>query len=147
MYGSYKTESGWTAVKSTLVIIVVLLLCGNVGFAALRFIEKVRVTNAISELSILSTAIDRYFLDNRSYPDNDSGLAALVEKPSDLDIPTSWKGPYITEEKFLDPWGQEYLYQAPGRWGMPYSLSSLGSDGLEGGFESASDINSRDLNR
>jgi general secretion pathway protein G len=51
-------------------------------------------------------------------------------------------GPYVTREDFSDPWGNPYIYEVPGHNGLPFGLTSLGADGMEGGEGNDRDINS-----
>ena len=39
-----------------------------------------------------------------------------------------------------DPWGQPYVYRAPGSGGNPYEVYSLGADGKVGGSGDRADI-------
>jgi general secretion pathway protein G len=41
-----------------------------------------------------------------------------------------------------DPWGNEYVYQAPGQNGDDYFIASYGADGKEGGSGDDADITS-----
>ena len=79
-------------------------------------------------------AIDRYRIDMGHYPrSEDGGLRALIEKPSDEQEAKKWAGPYVGAEGLKDPWGNEYIYEYPGRYNEGgYDLSSPGADGQPG---------------
>ncbi len=61
-----------------------------------------------------------------SYPSTEQGLGALSRRPVTVD-PGSWKGPYL-KSPFLDPWGEEWIYQFPGTHQKDYDLWSKGPD-------------------
>ena len=67
---------------------------------------------------------------------------ALLEKPNVSPIPNNWNGPYIRSgKKLLDPWGNLYQYENPGRRNrVGYDLYSYGKDGQEGGEGDNADI-------
>ena len=52
-----------------------------------------------------------------------------------------WRGPYLKKKVDKDPWGNSYVYKAPGAK-AEYELTSLGADGKEGGDGDDADINS-----
>ena len=73
------------------------------------------------------------------YPNSKEGLTALVRRPQGVEL---WNGPYLKGGSVPnDPWGNPYVYRAPGTHG-PYDILSYGSDGHEGGEGSGADITS-----
>ena len=56
--------------------------------------------------------IETYRMVAGTYPSEQQGLDALVEKPSSAPEPRRWKQQFKTLPK--DPWGQEYEYKNPG---------------------------------
>jgi type II secretion system protein G len=86
--------------------------------------------DASSAMAEMHEALDRYYLDNGSYPTTSQGLQALASRPSADG--KRWGGPYIQGIP-NDPWGHAYLYRSDGN---TYALKSLGLDGIE----SADDI-------
>ncbi len=85
----------------------------------------------------IASALELYYLDNGSYPSEQSGLGALMAKPADA---KRWNGPYLKKaDGLVDPWGQPYLYN----WqtgAKAFELSSLGADGAPGGEGENADI-------
>ena len=80
-----------------------------------------------------------FYLDAGRYPSGSEGLAALVQRPGNM---STWNGPYLKGGIVpADPWGNAYVYRAPGEHGA-YDIVSYGSDGQEGGTGTASDIDS-----
>jgi len=91
--------------------------------------EQARVTAAQTQISSFSTALDAFEVDNGYYPRGKSGLQELVQQPRDAQ---NWRGPYLKEIP-KDPWGNEYIYECPGRVnGTSYDLTSAGPDGKAG---------------
>ena len=87
--------------------------------------EQARQTAAQSQIATFGTALDAFEVDNGYYARGGTGLDELLVQPSDL---ASWKGPYIKDVP-VDPWGNEYLYEAPGKFNPSgYDLISSGPD-------------------
>ena len=99
-----------------------------------KWLERANVDAARLQIEALSGNIDLYRLEVGAYPPT---LEALVAKP---DGAKRWNGPYLKKTVIpKDPWGRDYRYRVPGRYG-PYDLFSLGSDGFEGGEGHKADI-------
>ncbi len=128
-----KMEEGWTFIESIMVITIVLLLTSTVGVAGLKHVERARKSAAKQELAALSLALDGFRLDCGAYPSQEQGLSSLWRDPSVLGHESGWNGPYVSKNDFVDPWGGDYDYRIPGKDGMPYTLSCLGADGIQGG--------------
>jgi type II secretion system protein G len=74
----------------------------------------------------IKTALDRYEIDNGSYPSN---FNDLILKPTGM---TNWSGPYLDGIP-QDGWGHNYIYEFPGKHNpSSYDLLSAGPDGKEG---------------
>jgi len=138
----FTDEAGWTFVETLIVIGIVIILTGSVGFMGLKYLEKAKIVSTRSEIQALSMALDSYYLDNGKYPTEDQGLKSLWVRPTLEPVPKQWSGPYVNKDDFLDAWGNKYNYQLPGEEGLPYSITSLGSDGYPGGEGNEKDINS-----
>jgi general secretion pathway protein G len=93
--------------------------------------DKAKRKKARADISELTTALDRYYLDNGYYPTTDQGLRALVTQPTAGIVPivplAYCTGCYI-ERVPKDPWGNPYFYQSDGN---SYVLKSLGPDGVD----------------
>ena len=68
------------------------------------------------------------------------GLDILIKRPAGEE---AWRGPYLDEDIPKDPWGNDYVYQAPATSSDRPVLSSLGGDGKSGGDGNDADIFSR----
>ena len=64
---------------------------------------------ARDELNLYAKALEIFHADFGRYPTAKEGLAALVKRPSTL---AGWRGPYIEKDYSVDPWDNEYVYQA-----------------------------------
>jgi general secretion pathway protein G len=127
-------------------IAIVLILMTSVGVVIVGNIDRAKQTSARDHIKSFALALDAYLIDCGRYPTEEQGLAALVEKPILSPVPDGWKGPYLqTLEIPADPWDNLYEYEVPGPGGLPYGIRSYGSDGLEGGEDSARDIVSWDM--
>jgi general secretion pathway protein G len=97
------------------------------------------VTVARTDVRTIAASLEMYRLDNRIYPATSQGLEALVSRPVSPPVPPNWSaGGYLAEVP-VDPWGNPYVYRAPGEDG-PYDLVSLGADGKPGGEGVDADI-------
>ena len=126
---------GFTLIEIMVVILILGLLATIVVQSLKGATDKAKRTKAQADISELKTALDRYYLDNGSYPTSDQGLQALVTAPSTGNVPTNWES-YI-ESIPPDPWGHPYFYQSDGN---SYVLKSFGADGVEGGEGKNADI-------
>jgi len=130
-------ERGFTLVEILVVITIIGLIMGLVGPRVLNYLTESKAKAAKIQIESFASALDLYFLDNGRYPNGSEGLGALVQRPGSL---TSWNGPYLKGATVPnDPWGNAYVYRAPGQHGT-YDIMSYGADGQEGGTGSAADI-------
>lgn len=73
-----------------------------------RLIEKIK------------RALEVYKRDNGSYPTQEQGLKALIEKPTARPMPINWNGPYIDNRLLLSEDTRPYKYQLD-RYGDKWS--------------------------
>lgn len=120
---------GFTLVEMLLVLVILATLAAIVYPKLAGRSEQARVTAAATQISSFSTALDAFEVDNGRYPRGKGGLLDLVNPPADT---PSWRGPYLKEIP-KDPWGNEYVYECPGRLNpSSYDLISPGPDGKSG---------------
>jgi len=129
----------WTFIETLIVIGIILILTSSVGFMAFKYIDQAKVATAKSQVDTFALALNAYYLDCKQYPDAQTGLNALWEKPAGVD---GWNGPYIAKAVPTDPWGHAYVLKIPGPNGLPFEILSLGADGAEGGAGNNADISS-----
>jgi general secretion pathway protein G len=136
-----KYSKGFTLLELLVVLGIIAMLAGIVGPQVMKHMGTAKIKAAKVQIEDISTALDMYKLDVGNYPNNQQGLAVLVEKPADI---KQWNGPYLRKEKVpVDPWQQEYHYQQPGQHGK-FDLYSYGADDKQGGEGEDQDINSWD---
>jgi general secretion pathway protein G len=122
-------RSAFTLVEMLLVLVILATLAAIVYPKLAGRSEQARTTAVATQISSFSTALDAFEVDNGYYPKGKGGLLDLVQQPRDAQ---SWKGPYLKEIP-KDPWGNEYVYECPGRLNpSSYDLTSGGPDGKVG---------------
>lgn len=133
--------AGFTLIEIMVVIIILGLLATLVIPNITGYTEKAKREKARADIASLEGALELFRADSGFYPSTEQGLDALVIKPSTGRIPAKWmEGGYFKKGVPLDPWGNRYVYFAPGRRGEGYEVISLGSDGQE----SEDDVSSSD---
>ena len=131
---------GFTLIEVLVVIVVIAILATLVAPSLFKNVGDARVATARTQIETFGTALDAYRLDNGRYPSTAQGLNALWERPA-IDAPANWKSPYLRKAVPKDPWGNAYVYTAPGKVNpQSYDLVSLGADGRPGGEGDDSDI-------
>ncbi len=129
-YRAGKRTTGFTLIELLLVLVILGVLAAIVVPKFSGRTEQARRTAAVSQISTFGTALDAYEVDMGSYPQGRSGLNALLQQPREG---TGWRGPYLQKEIPLDPWGNAYIYECPGKNNPSgYDLSSPGPDGRAG---------------
>jgi general secretion pathway protein G len=123
-------QSAFTLVEMLLVLVIIGTLAAIVVPKLAGRSEQARTTAAHSQIAAFGTALDAFEVDNGYYPRGSDGLNELLVAPRDAQ---SWKGPYLKQEIPLDPWGNAYIYEYPGKNNPNgYDLSSPGPDGRAG---------------
>ena len=145
--GKARGKSGFSLVELLVAVTIMLVLAGTVAVNLMKEPGKARVARAKSDIATLKTAVRLYESDNFAIPTQRQGLEALVTKPTSEPLPRNWRvGGYIDRADLpRDPWGNGYLYFAPGRNGEAFEILSYGSDAQPGGEGDASDISSSSL--
>ncbi len=135
-----RRASGFTLIEVLVVIVVIAVLATLVAPNLFRNVGDARMATARTQIETFGTALDAYRLDNGAYPTSVQGLAALWERPS-INPPANWRSPYLRKAVPRDPWGNAYVYVAPGRVNpQSYDLLSQGADGRPGGEGENADI-------
>ena len=134
---------GFTLLELLVVLSVMALIAGIVTPQVMNMLGGAKTRAAALQVEALVTALDYYQLDVGSYPNQDQGLDALLNRPRDA---TNWRGPYVRKKQhLLDPWGRAFAYRLPGR-NRPFEVYSLGADAREGGTGDDADVSSADAN-
>ena len=140
-----KHQAGFTLIELMVVIVILGILATIIVPKIMNRPEQARQLKAKMQIEGFETALKLYKLDNGAYPNTEQGLQALVTPPATGVSKNYPKEGYLEKGGVpKDPWGNDYIYLAPGTHG-PYDISSYGADGIQGGEEFNQDINSWDL--
>lgn len=138
-------QGGFTLIEIMVVIAILAILAVIVMPKLVGRTDDARITAAKVQIRNIEEGLNLYKLDNGVYPSTEQGLEALVSPPTIGVVPKNWKeGGYLPKVPD-DPWGNGFVYLAPGADG-PYDLMSYGADGEEGGSGPAADIRAADIN-
>jgi general secretion pathway protein G len=123
-------KRGFTLIELLLVLVILGVLAGIVVPRFGGQTERARETAAQTQISTFRTALDAYEVDMGNYPKGKGGLQELVVAPRNA---KGWRGPYLQSDIPKDPWGNDYIYESPGRNNpSTYDLMSVGKDGRAG---------------
>ncbi|MEI6341832.1 MAG: type II secretion system major pseudopilin GspG [Verrucomicrobiota bacterium] len=129
-------HAGFTLIELLLVLVILGILAAIVVPKFAGRTEQARITAAESQIATFGTALDAFEVDVGRYPKGRNGLLDLVTAPRDAQ---NWRGPYMKNDIPKDPWGNDYVYECPGKNNpSSYDLSSLGPDGRAGSEDDVS---------
>jgi general secretion pathway protein G len=122
------------------VLVIIGLIASLVGPKLFNRVDTSKVQVADTQARMLRGAVETFHLEVGRLPTVQEGLAVLTTPPADERAKARWRGPYLDEAVPMDPWGNPYVYDIPGRDGMPFALYSLGADGKPGGEGNDADV-------
>ena len=125
-----RRRQGFTLMELLLVMAILVILASLAGFFLLQTQQTAYSQAAQTQIGLFEDLLDAYRLHVGSYPSTSQGLGALKDPPADLSNPKKWKGPYIEKDIPVDPWDNEYRYEAKNK--KEYRLWSMGPDGIDG---------------
>ena len=124
-----RRRSAFTLVEMLLVLFILATLAAIVIPKMTGRSQQAKVTAAQSQISSISMALDAFEVDNGFYPKTGQ-LDELTTQPANA---PNWKGPYLSKGIPLDPWGNAYTYDYPGKHNPNgFDLLSNGPDGRAG---------------
>lgn len=129
-------QAGFTLIELMIVLFILGLLTALVAPRMMGRVGKAKQKAAQTQIQMLATALEMFYLDVGRYPTEDEGLKVLYERPANL---PSWNGPYLEKGVPKDPWGHDYVYKCPGE-NRPFDIISYGADGAPGGEGENQDI-------
>ena len=133
------SERGFTLVELMVVILILGLLTTVVVINVLPAQDKAMDQKSKTDIALLEQALERYRLDNFTYPPTGAGLLALVQPPVGLAHPERYPRVGYIKRLPNDPWGNPYQYHAPCEHGS-FDIISYGADGKPGGEGQDDDI-------
>jgi general secretion pathway protein G len=114
-------DRGFTLVELMLVMLILAILAGIVMFPLAGRRKTAMDAAAKADIARIDTALDMFEVDCGRFPTGDEGLQALVAMPGN--VPEGrWQGPYVKKGLPQDPWGNAYVYVAPGQHNKHYDL-------------------------
>ena len=134
-----KKLKGFTLIEVLVVMMILALLTTVISVSVTSSLSGANVDKVKADLRIIEQALDLYQMDMKSYPNSREGLQALVRVPENHRFKERYRSGGYVRRLEKDPWGNDYKYRRPGRFGT-FDLYSLGADGEEGGEGSDKDI-------
>jgi general secretion pathway protein G len=132
-------DAGFSLLELMVVVVILSILALVVVPRVIDRPDQARVARVHSDLSVLSSAIKLYRLDNFQFPTTEQGLAALQSAPTIDPLAPNWAQNGYTGRLPKDPWGNEYLFLRPGVHDT-FDIFTLGADGVSGGEGPNADI-------
>lgn len=129
-------NGGFTLIELLVVLAILGLLAGLVGPKVLSQLGGAKSKTVSVQVKDLESAAELFRLDVGRYPSTQEGLDALVTKPASAN---GWNGPYLRKDLPVDPWGNPYRYEQPGKHG-DIDIYSLGADKTPGGDGENADV-------
>jgi len=127
--------AGFTLVELLVVLAILGMLAALVGPQVLNQLGGAKSKSAAIQIRDFEQALELYKLDVGRFPRSGEGLEALVRQPSGA---RGWNGPYLKKDDVPeDPWGNPYEYRVSG---SSVEITSLGSDGRQGGSGEDADV-------
>jgi general secretion pathway protein G len=138
MQHRHRPARGFTLIELLVVLLILGMIAGIAGPQIMNYLGDSKAKAAKLQIGEFEGTLDLYKLDVGRYPDGQEGLQALVQAPSGA--ADRWHGPYLKKKAVpKDPWGNDYVYTAPGKHGN-FDIVSLGADGKEGGDGENKDV-------
>ena len=114
---------GLTLIEILVVVTILGLIAGIVGIAVVGQLQDAQVDAASVQIKNVGEALELYKIKFNQYPTTAEGLSALTRPPGG-------KRP-LMETVPKDPWGQDYIYVAPGQHNpAKFDIQSKGPDGI-----------------
>lgn len=125
---------GMTLVEIAVVVLIlgaiITLVAININPGELK--DETATLKLTKDAEEIKIHLERYSALYGTYPTEEQGLSALIEKPTTGDIPEDYK-PIIKNRALIqDPWGTLYILKFDKDSGDP-SIWTLGKDKKEGG--------------
>ncbi len=123
----------FTLMEMVVVIAIIALLATIVTPLYFKHVRKAKISTAKTQITLIEQAIMDFRLDTGRLP------SSLEELSKNTSNDSKWDGPYMKQAVPKDPWGNKYLYSAPGEHG-DFDIASYGNDGQSGGTKENADI-------
>ena len=137
-------RSGFTLIEILVVVAIIALFATVVAVNVGGQVPKAQRTKAANDIATLESALDQFRIDNGFYPSTEQGLRALVEPPTVGRTARKFRDNGYIKRLPTDPWGNDYLYLAPGLNGE-IDIFTYGPDGVARGDGDDADIGNWNL--
>ena len=124
-------------IELMVVMVIMGLIAGLVGPRLFGRADIAKVQTAETQIEMMKSAVNLFYLDVGRLPTTEEGLKALVREPSGVDF---WRGPYLDNEVPMDPWQNPYRYESTRSGISDFSLYAYGADGAVGGEDLNADV-------
>lgn len=133
----WTSKSGVTILEALIVLSIIALIAAVAGPRLIGYLDRAKTETADLQAMQLRQAVQLFYVDVGRYPSDAEGLSVLLTSPPGE---ADWFGPYLENpESIVDPWGRDYVYEAP-EVGSDFSVMSFGLDGVRGGAGENTDV-------
>jgi general secretion pathway protein G len=130
------SEQGLTLIEILVVIVLISVIAVVVGKNVIGQSEAARAELNVVKMEKLKNYLGQYRLKFNSYPER---LADLIKPNSDVQKSGKIFVAIAGDDDISDVWGFPFLYKVENN-GRSYTITSLGSDGVEGGEGANQDV-------
>ena len=137
---SGKGRAGFSLLEILIGLALLALICGVVATNVFQRLHEGRVQTATIQMQNLSSALKDFRRHCGFYPTTEQGLMSLLQKPTvGRECSRYQPGGYLgdTNEIPLDPWDNDYYYEADVR---TFNITSFGEDLQPGGEGNDADV-------
>ena len=136
-------RNGFTLVEIMAVLIIVGLLATVAVTNLMGKTDQAKVTTTKANLKVLNGQVLSFKMDTGRYPEEEEGLYALIEEPTDVE---GWQpGGYLNSTELpVDGWGNDFIFQRDPESGKAFVIISYGADGEPEGEDYNADLYSTD---
>jgi general secretion pathway protein G len=131
------SKRGYSLLEILIVLSIIALIAALVGPRLFAQLDKSKVVAARVQMKSIKSSLETMRLDINRYPTKEEGLGLLMTKS---EAASNWSGPYLSGTLPKDPWGRDYLYEAPTTDVPEPKIKTLGADGKPGGTGNDADI-------
>lgn len=137
---SRRNRRGFTLIEAIVIVVILGVLAAVIAPRLLSRVGDSRTAVAKQRAAVLSTQMNLFLLDHGTKIRGETlNIRVLVERPSFIDA-SDYRAYLQSADDILDPWGNEFILEYPGRDGKDYTIISLGADARPGGEGEDADI-------
>jgi len=108
-----KKRKAFTLVELLVVVLIITMLAAFVTPRLFKGIGKTKADLTRAKMTIIESALARFYMDCDRYPDDSEGLESLITRPPEIEE-SKWHGPYCKISDLVDLWDNPYIYVAEG---------------------------------